>query len=146
MAMNDPDAARLFAGIAQRLEEAQQLADAGGSTMPAHYAALLAQVEHALPQVQVLYAQNLARLSPPTLPQPASEAAPARTRSSRPRPPADLHTAMHQLRRDFYEIVHPLEVLGKWPPDGWTDKPPQPAGGAKRAVARGIAKWPPPGF
>jgi hypothetical protein len=31
----------------------------------------------------------------------------------------DLNHAVQQLDKDLFGIIHPMEVIGKWPPDGW---------------------------
>jgi hypothetical protein len=149
MAMTAADVAQRFAQFEIRLGAARALALHGDAGVPPHYLALLAEIEAALPVAKALYAAHLEQLHPGPAP-----AAPRATRSGAARiaAPEDVHAAVHAVRHAFYDIVHPLESIGKWPPDGFdpsaapAPRPKRPAAAKKAMARRSVGKWPPDGW
>ena len=127
---------------------------APASARTAHYDAVLADIEGRLPQVLPQY-----RASAPELPLTAWTHARQQLRGAAVRAARPLDRRVHDLRHDFLEIVHPLEVVGKWPPDPQTATEPEAAAAAEEADfldlpdfaaadgppghLRSTGKWPP---
>ncbi len=136
--MNQDDLNAALAGLRQQLLAAREkLADAK-QTVPAapqgsHYAALLADIAQALPHIEQLYADPADDQLKKLLARGHK-----RLRRGRGAQPADVHQMVHDLRHDYLEIIHPLEVMGKWPPQRM-----RRAEAEEMPRSRGIGKWPP---
>lgn len=142
MAMTVIESTELFNHLGSRLDMAVSLARDWKAPLSVHYVDLLEQVVSALPQVRSTYEENLDQLQPVRL---QSTDPAVLVRLQRDRKPQDLHIAIHELRRDFFDVIHPLEVLGKWPPDGFDSANPARREHI-RARLRNIGPWPPKGF
>lgn len=99
----------------------------------AHYDAVLADIEGQLPQVLHQY-----RASAAELPLTAWTHARQKLRGPAVRAARPLDRRVHDLRHDFLEIVHPLEVVGKWPPELLTAPAPEAAASAEEADFRDL--------
>jgi hypothetical protein len=136
--MNHDDLNAVLAGLRQQVLEAhKQLAEHKqpllASPQGSHYAALVHDMAQSLPQIEKLYADHREEILKGPL-----VSGRKRLRFGRNAQQADVHRIVHDLRHDYLEIIHPLEVMGKWPPQrrrsGETEELPR---------ARGIGKWPP---
>ena len=136
--MDETELKAILAELQRRLTLARQLIGPATEAPAAHYARLLADIEVSLPTIARLYHANRDALPRGPLTRSRRRLRLRMRRLSMGAFDGDLHRLVHELRHDHLEIIHPLEVLGKWPPD-----PPPGATSGAPPKTRGLGKWPP---